>query len=62
MKSSSSNVPKAWLWEYVKNFQFEILTINVISGIIYFREIVLESWRNVNETTPGVSMNMNWFA
>ena len=34
-------------------FQLEILTINVISGIVYFREIVLESSRNVSETTPG---------
>ena len=33
-------------------FQLEILTINVISGIVYFREIVLESSRKVSETTP----------
>ena len=33
-------------------FQFEILTINVISSIAYFREIILESSRNVSETTP----------
>ena len=33
-------------------FQFEILTINVISSIVYFREIILESSRNVSETTP----------
>ena len=33
-------------------FQLEILTINVISAILYFREIVLESSRNVSETTP----------
>ena len=33
-------------------FQLEILTINVISGIVYFREIILESSRNVSETTP----------
>ena len=32
-------------------FQLEILTINVISGIVYFREIILESSRNVSETT-----------
>ena len=25
------------------NFQLEILTINVISGIVYFRKIILES-------------------
>ena len=34
------------------NFQLEILTINVISGIVNFREIILESSRNVGETTP----------
>ena len=33
-------------------FQFEILTINVISSIVYFRKIILESSRNVSETTP----------
>ena len=33
-------------------FQLEILTINVISSIVYFREIILESLRNVSETTP----------
>ena len=35
------------------NFQFEILTINVIFGIVYFREIILKSSRKVSETTPG---------
>ena len=33
-------------------FQLEILTINVITGIVYFRDIILESSRNVSETTP----------
>ena len=33
-------------------FELEILTINVISGIVYFREIILESSRNVSETPP----------
>ena len=33
-------------------FQPEILTINVISGIIYFHEIILESSPSVSETTP----------
>ena len=33
-------------------FQFEILDINLISSIVYFREIILESSRNVSETTP----------
>ena len=28
-------------------FQLEILNINVISGIVYFREIILKSSRNV---------------
>ena len=32
-------------------FQLEILTISVISEIVYFREIILESSRNVSETT-----------
>ena len=33
-------------------FQFEIMTLNVITGIVYFREIILESSWNVSETTP----------
>ena len=33
-------------------FQIEILTINMISGIVYFHEIILENSRNVSETTP----------
>ena len=33
-------------------FQLEILTINVISGTVYFREIILASSPNVSETTP----------
>ena len=33
-------------------FQLEILTINAISGIVYFREIILESLQNISETTP----------
>ena len=33
-------------------FQLEILTINVISSIVYSREIILESLRNISETTP----------
>ena len=36
-------------------FQLKILTINVISGIVYFREIILESSRNLSETTPRPS-------
>ena len=34
-------------------FQLEIPTINVITGIVYFREIILESSRNVSGTTPS---------
>ena len=33
-------------------FQLEILTINVISGVVYFREIILASSQKVCETTP----------
>ena len=36
-------------------FQLEILTINVISGIVYFHEIIWESLQNVSETTPRQS-------
>ena len=39
-------------------FQLEILTINVISGIVYFRKIILESSRNVSETTPWHWINL----
>ena len=31
-------------------FQLENLSLNVISGIVYFREIILESLRNGGET------------
>ena len=37
-------------------FQLEILTVNVIYGIVYFREIILESSCNVSETTPGFNV------
>ena len=33
-------------------FQLEILIVNVIFGIVYFREIILRSWGNVSETIP----------
>ena len=33
-------------------FQLEILTTNVISGVVNFHEIILETSRNVFETTP----------
>ena len=35
-------------------FQLEILNINVISGIVYFHEIILESSRTVSETPPWI--------
>ena len=38
-------------------FQIEILTINVISSIVDFREIILESSRNVSETIPWHSIS-----
>ena len=36
-------------------FQLDILTINGVFGIVYFRKISLESARNVSETTPRAS-------
>ena len=51
MKISSLNfacVPKATR----TRFQLEIITMNMFSGIVYFREIIFESSRNVSETTP----------
>ena len=39
-------------WKCARVPKAQILNINVISGIAYFREIILESSRNVNETTP----------
>ena len=46
-------------WNFVRvptrtKFQLEILAKNVISGVVYFREIILESPRNVSETPPGL--------
>ena len=35
-------------------FQFEILTMNVISGIVYFCKIILEGLWNVGKTPPVV--------
>ena len=31
-------------------FQLEIITIDVISGIVYFHEIILESSRNMSQS------------
>ena len=36
-------------------FQLDILTINPISGIVYFHEIILKSSQNISETTPRAS-------
>ena len=41
-------------------FQLEILTINVITGIVYFCEIILKSSRNVSETTPWSLRCIEW--
>ena len=53
MRISSWNfvrVPKAMFWAHVQvSFQLEILRINVISSILDFRKIILESARNVSE-------------
>ena len=46
--------PKPCLGTRAK-IQLEILTINVVSGIVYFQEIVLESSRNVSEILPWLS-------
>ena len=40
--------------------QLEILTINVISKIVYFHEIILESMQNIREATPRRCMYMHW--
>ena len=42
-------------------FQLKILIINVMSGVVYFREIILESLRNVSKTTPWF-LNKLWFS
>ena len=33
-------------------FQLDILNVNVISGMVYFCEIILGSSQNISETTP----------
>ena len=35
--------------------KLEILPRNVISDIVFFCEIILESLQNVSDTTPGLS-------
>ena len=37
-------------------FQLEILIVNKISGIVYFRKFILKSFQNVSKTTPWVPM------
>ena len=47
---------KLCMWAHLgtrMKFQLGILTINVIFGILYFRENILKSSRNVSETTPS---------
>ena len=43
-------------WNFVRvpeaKFQIQILIINLINAVVYFRGIMLESSRNVSETTP----------
>ena len=41
-------------------FQLEMFTINVISSIVYFREIVLESSWYVGETPPRCDKQVLW--
>ena len=53
MRISSLYVPKTMLLSTRTKFQLEIPTINVFSGIVYFREIIIESSRNVSETIPS---------
>ena len=38
----------------------ENLTINMIFGIVYFHEIILESLRNVSETTSETNFFGTW--
>ena len=45
-------------------FPLEILTINVIPGIVYFHEIILESLWNISKTTPNMTLMLSalvWF-
>ena len=48
-------VPKSHAVGTCTKFQLEILSITVISGIIYFHDIILKSSRNASETTPWPS-------
>ena len=42
------------------HFQIEILTINVISRVVYFRQNILGSSRNVSETAPWLERLMSY--
>ena len=45
------------------NFQLAIIIVIVIFGIAYFRDIILEILRNVNETTPDLgSVSLFFFS
>ena len=37
------------------NFQLEMLTINLIYGIVYFGKIILEISQNISEIAPSSS-------
>ena len=51
------SLPKSHAMGTRKEFQLEILTINVISGIVHFRGIILESSLNVREIKSPISFN-----
>ena len=46
-------------WNFVRvpeaKFQLAILILDVISSVVYFREIILESSQNGSETTPWIT-------
>ena len=54
-------------WDFVcvpqacTKFQLAIVTINVISVIVYFLQIILESLQNISETTPRASTEVDIF-
>ena len=45
---------------YSTKFQLRILTINVTSGIVYFRDIIWEGSRNVSETPPWFTWSVTY--
>ena len=54
-------------WDFVcvpqarTKIQLAIVTINVISVIVFFLEIILESLQNISETTPRASTEVDIF-